>query len=287
MARATKGAAPAASQTTAVTNWDAEMAAQAEAAAAMEANTGGGNYFSLKGGILSLNDAPIPNNQMAVVIIDSIIENVMYEGAYDPNVLTPPLCFALGRDEATLAPHKTVVEHDQAQHDNCRGCPMNVFGTADKGKGKACGNRRRLAMIPAGEFDTQGRFSMFDDEDHFQSAPAAFMKLPTMSVKGYGAFVKQVSGTLRRPPHGIFTKVKVVPDARSQFKVVFEPIAAVPNNIIPFVMKRNKEIGPMIEQPYNLDVEDRAPDAAPAKGGRGKAPVSQRPEVKRGAGKKY
>jgi hypothetical protein len=286
MARAAKVAAAAASQTTAVTNWDEEMAKQAEVAAAMEANTGGGNYFSLKGGILSLNDAPIPGNTMAVVIIDSILENVFYEGAYDANALTPPTCFAFGRDDTTLAPHKTVVEHDQAQNETCRGCPMNEFGTADKGKGKACGNRRRIAMIPAGQFDAQGRFTAFDDEDHFTSVSAAFMKLPPTSVKGYAAFVKQVAGTLRRPPHGIFTRVTLGPDPKTQIKVTFEPLSTIPNSLIPLMMKRNKDVATMIEQPYNLDVEEQAP-AAPAKGGRGKAPpVSQRPEVKRGA-KKY
>ena len=38
-------------QTTALVKWDEELAKQAEIAAGMEANTGGGQFFSTKGEI--------------------------------------------------------------------------------------------------------------------------------------------------------------------------------------------------------------------------------------------
>lgn len=281
MARKPIPEAPKASQTTAVTNWDEELARQAEVAAAMEANTGGGNYFSLKGGILALNDQAIPNNQMAVIILDSILENVFYEGAYNPDVQMPPTCFAFGRDDTTIAPHANVVERGQGQNEQCTGCPMNVFGTADTGRGKACRNTRRLGMIPAGDLDLAGKFTQFTDEEHFTTATAAFMKLPVTSVKGYATFVKQLSGALKRPPHGIFTKVKVIPDAKTQFRVIFEPIAVVPNNLMAIVMKRNQEVKAVIEQPYNLDVE-----AQPEKPAAKAKPANVRPPVKKPT-KKY
>jgi hypothetical protein len=296
MARAPKNVAPQneepkVSQTTAITNWDEELAKQAEAAAGMEASAGGSPNFTVRGGILAFNDTPIPGNQMAVVILDSVLENAFYEGAYDPDNITPPTCFAFGRDEGTMGPHPTVVERDQGQNETCRGCPMNQFGTADKGRGKACGNRRRMILIPAGDLDQMGRFTAYEEPEHFQAAVGGQLKLPPTSVKGYANFVKQVSGSLRRPPHAVFTKVSVVPDQKTQFKINFAPIAAVPNNLIPILMKRHEEAKAMIEVPYNLDIEEQAPAAAPAKGGRGKpAPVAnKRPEVKRGAGaaKKY
>ena len=54
-------------QTTALVKWDEELAKQAEIAAGMEANTGGGQFFSTKGGILSWQDAPLPGSQTAVL----------------------------------------------------------------------------------------------------------------------------------------------------------------------------------------------------------------------------
>lgn len=270
MARAPKTQTPKPSESTAIVNWDQTLAEQAEIAAGMEKNTGGGQFFSMKGGQLSFNDNPVPGNQMAVVIVDSVLENVFYEGDYDPTTPTSPTCFAFARDESDLAPHEVVTAADQAQHDTCDGCPMNEWASAAKGKGKACRNTRRLAMVAAGTFDN-GRFKPIEDPAHYESASFGYMKLPVTSVKGYASFVKQIAGALRRPPHGIFTKVTVAPDAKTQFKVVFEPISVVPNSLLPALMKRNKESQATIMFPYTLsDPEAEAPPAKPAP--RGKAP---------------
>ena len=77
-----------------VMKWDDELAKMAQVAADME-ETVTGQFFSLKGGILSWNDAPVPNNEMAVIILDSILENVFYEGAYDPENIQGPFGFPL------------------------------------------------------------------------------------------------------------------------------------------------------------------------------------------------
>lgn len=275
------------SQTTAVANWDEELARDAEVAAGMEANAGGGQYFSTQGGILAFNDSPLPDNQMAVVIVDSILENVFYADEYDPNNPAPPTCFAFGRDDGALAPHPTVVERGQAQHETCRGCPMNVFGTADKGRGKACRNTRRLALIPAGDLTKEGRFTANREPDDFARAPMGFLKLPVTSVKGYANFVKQAAGALKRPPHGIFSTVKEIPDAKTQFKVLFSPLATVPNDVMAAVMARRAEAVATIETPYPLDVEERD-DKPAARGAKGKAAAGGgRPPVKKAAPKKY
>lgn len=251
-----------ASKSTALVKWDEELAKQAEVAAGMEANTGGGQFFSLKSGILSWQDAPLPNNQMAVVILDSILENVFYEGKYDPDTPQGPTCFAFGREEKTLAPHTIVIEAGNAQcgaSGLCDGCEMNEWGSSDVGRGKACRNTRRLAMIPAGTFNQADKFELIEDEEHFASTAIGFMKLPVTSVKGYASFVKQVAGALRRPPFGIVTKVKVVPDPKSQFKVVFEPIMNLPDELMSAIMQRHEEAKSTIDFPYQPNDEEAAP----------------------------
>ena len=45
---------------TSVAKWDEELAQQAAIAAEMEANTGGGQFFSVRGGQLSWQDSPPP-----------------------------------------------------------------------------------------------------------------------------------------------------------------------------------------------------------------------------------
>jgi len=269
-------------QTTALVKWDEELAKQAEIAAGMEANTGGGQFFSTKGGILSWQDAPLPGNQMAVIVLDSILENVYYEGRYDPDGPQGPICFAFGRDEKTMQPHQIVIETGNQQcgaSGQCAGCEMNEFGSAETGRGKACRNTRRLAMIPAGTFNAAGKLELIEDEEHYETTAVGFMKLPVTSVKGYASFVKQVAGALRRPPFGIVTKVKVVPDPKSQFKVVFEPIMNVPDELMGAIMKRHEEAKSTIDFPYQPNDEENAP---PKRGSR----AAQKP-VSKARGRKY
>jgi hypothetical protein len=255
---------------TAVQSWDEQLALQAEVAAGMEANSGGGQFFSTQGGILRFNDSPFPGNQMAVVIADTILENVFYPGAYDPDNPSPPACFAFGRQEEGMKPHQTVFKAKQEEHPTCHGCPQAEWGSAPVGRGKACRNTRRLALIPAGSFDKDGRFTAEDDADHFEQAALAYLKLPVTSIKGYAGFVKQLAGVMRRPPHGVFTRIWLEADPKTQFKVLFAPLAPVPNNLMGAVMKRHEEAKTLIEFPYNLEREEQVPK------GRGAKPVARR-----------
>ena len=271
---ARKATAPAESTSKAIVPWDEQLARDAEIAAELERNAGGGSFFSVRGGMLTFNDAPVPNNTMGVIIIDGIFENVFYEGDFDASNPVPPKCFAFARDEKDLAPHEEVVKRNQQQNDICLGCEKNEWGTADKGRGKACRNTRRLAMIPGGAFDEKtGRFVPIRDEEMIEKAPIGFLKLPVTSVKGYATFVKQIAGGMKLPPHGIFTKIKVIPDPKNQLMVTVEALGAIPHSLLAVVMKRREEAKLLIEQPYPLDMGDDA-------GGRKPAPKGGKPAAK-------
>lgn len=246
-------------QTKALARWDAELAKEAEVAAAMEANTGGGQFISTRGGKLSVDDAPVPGNRMAVHIVDHVFENVFYEGDFDPDSPSSPTCYAFGRDEKEMAPHPKVVEAGTAVSERCAGCPNNEFGSADKGRGKACKNTRRLALLPAGTYDERGKLKLIADPEAHLSANIRFMKLPVTSVKGFAGFVKSVAGTLKLPPHGIVTKVSVEPDAKTQHKVVFEPVSKLADSVGAAIMKRREEAKATIEFPYQQHDEGERP----------------------------
>lgn len=268
----------------AIMKWDEELARQAAEAAKVEESTQTGSFFSMKSGVLSFNDSPLPGNEMAVVILDSRLENVFYEGKYDPDTPQGPVCFAFGLDEKTMAPHPLVVEAGKSQCELCADCPQNEWGSADTGRGKACRNTRRLAMIPAGKFESNGKFKPFTDVSHFEDAAPGFMKLPVTSVKGYASFVKQLAGALKRPPHAIFTRVKVVPDNDTQFKVTFEALSQVPNTLMPIIMKKRDEVAESIEQPYQLGDDEKA---AKPRGAKKAAPRKPAAKAKPASGKKY
>src|SRR4029077_7888311 len=90
---------------TAVANWEQELEQQAQVAAGMAASTGDAQFFSVRAGQLSFGGMPLPGNQMGVVILDAILENVYYEGEFNPDEPAPPTCFAFARDAALLTPH--------------------------------------------------------------------------------------------------------------------------------------------------------------------------------------
>jgi len=249
------------STSTELTNWDEELAQYAKEVVAMEANAGGGQFFSLRGGQLTWQDAPLPDNQMAVIIVDHILENVYFRGPYDPDTPQGPTCYAYGRDDKTMAPHEMVVAAGHAQHEQCEGCPKNEWGSADTGRGKACRNTRRLALISAGEF-AKGQFQLNGAPENYRAGAVGFLKLPVTSVKGFATYVKQVAGVLNRPPFGVVTKIKLVPDPKSQFMVLFEAITEVPSALLGPIMERRKVVVPTINFPYP-DFEEEAASPKP------------------------
>ncbi len=257
-------------------NYDEIMAKAAQEGAAREANSGGGAFVSIKGGILAFQDAAMPNNEMAVVVLDFIHENIHYPGKYGDGEPSGPDCFAFARQESDLAPHQAVLDAGTQQSESCSGCPLNEWGSAETGKGKGCRNTRRLALIPAGSFSKDGRFEWPDDPDHFASAELAYFKLPVTSVKGWAGYVKQLAATHNRPTHGFVTKIKVVPDQKTMFRVLFEAVEKVPNELMEAVVARHEQAKAVIEFPYSVSeaVPAPAPKKAPA---RQAAPPARRP----------
>lgn len=248
------------STSTALAKYEDALAAAAKAAAEQEANTGGGQFFSIRNAVLKLNDNPLPNNEMAVVIVDGVIENVFYADDFDSDNPATPVCYAFGRSDDGMVPH---AESSEKQHDQCATCPNNQFGTADRGKGKACKNRRRLALLSAGTLDQRsGDFTRHDDPEMFSKGPIAYLNLPPTALNAYGAYVKQIANTLKRPPWAVFTRISVSDDEKTQIRLSFELLDNVPTELIPTLMKRNEDERSVIEFPY------RAVDASQAKPGK-------------------
>lgn len=211
-----------------------------------------GLWASTKGGILSIGDDEMPGNQMYVVIVDHYRENTYFPERYNSEVKVPPKCYAFGRgaDADEMGPHTSMQlslapdGYFEPQNDTCQGCPMNEWGTADTGRGKACQNRRRLILLPAGyatpkrgsrDFDVE----LFTDPAHYQTADEAQMKLPVTSSKEFSKYVSQLGAQYQRPPHGVLTRIYLEPHAGDQFHVKFEMIEEVPDDLAQIIMDRN------------------------------------------------
>jgi hypothetical protein len=268
---------------TQVANYDEELARLAQQYASAEASAGGLQWFTVKGGVLTFAGSPIPGNAVAVIIADMVMENSFYEGIYDADNPQPPTCFSFSREEKTMEPHPQVVEAGNAQHGSCRGCEFNEFGSADTGKGKACKNTRRLALLPCGTLDDRGKLILPDDpREYLERADFGFYRPPVTSVRGLSNYVTKINNVFHLPPFGVYTKMSVLPDAHNQFSVVFEPLDKVPRDLLPVVMARNVEAAKVIELPYPLpsteEPEPKKPEPKkPARGAKAPAPTPKKP----------
>lgn len=193
----------------ALVSWEAQLLKRTEIAKATEDSVQLGQFFGTKAGVLSFAGSPIPGNKINVVILDHVLENKLYDGEYDADSPRPPICYAFARTDKELKPHE---KSAKPQCETCKGCPMNEFGTSDRGKGKACKNSRRLCLLPA---------DALKSPDAVRDTQAGYINIPVTSVKGYAAYVKQITEVLRKPPCLVVTELSLHPDPKSQFKMVF------------------------------------------------------------------
>jgi hypothetical protein len=191
---------------TSLAKWDEQLAKIAQGTKEMEQSAAStGNFIGTKGGQLTFQGAAVQGNVMDIIIVEHVLENAYYKGEYDPDSPQPPVCFALGRNDAEMKPHEKSAEPQNA---TCKGCPHNEWGSADRGRGKACKNTRRLALIPESDLKDP------------VAALTAYLKLPVTSVKAFAGYVKNLVETMNRPPFAVVTTLKAEPDPKNQFKIL-------------------------------------------------------------------
>jgi len=257
-----KPAAAKKSTSTALTLWEQEMAGAAVAQAETEQVTGSFKSISVKGGILSVDDNAIDDNELCVVVLAAVHENQLYEDDYDPSAPATPICYAFGKTDKDMVPHE---EAPNKVSDSCEGCPNNEWGSADKGRGKACKNVRRLLCVSA---------DAIESADSLMEAEARMLKLPVMSVKNWSAYVKNTLGDeIKRPAYGVVTRIKVVPDAKSQFRVQFhfEELVDFDDELYAAMKKKVAEAEKTIANAYPVF----EPEEKPARGGKRVIPIKQ------------
>jgi hypothetical protein len=239
---------------TSLVKWDAELAKLAGAATETEKNVGaGGNMIKLQGGRLQYQGAEIPENKMRVIILDHVLHNAWYKGKFNSAVPQSPECYAFARVEEDLAPHE---KSPEPQNEQCKGCAMNEWGSADTGRGKACGNKRRLGLI-----------SESDLED-IMGAEVAYLHIPVTSVKGWAGYVRQLDELLKRPPLAVITEITVIPDNDTQFKVLFKMVEQIEDgDKIGELIEKAKTVAKEIMFPYP---EFTAPAEPVKRGARGR-----------------
>lgn len=254
------------SKSTALVPWEQEMKAAAQRQSSVEKPVGLTKSISTRGGILSIDENAVPGNSLDVVVLVSVHENQMFDGPYNPNVPQVPTCYAFGDPESD-EPEENMAPHEKAkspQDSKCSSCWANEMGSADTGKGKACKNVRRVAVVTSDALDSVAEL---------ETAEVRTLKIPVMSVKNWANYVRTKLGDeLERPTWGVVTTISVVPDAKSQFKInfAFKALVNFDQGLYDAMKSKIREVTPNMVAPYP-ELEEEAPPARGGRGGRGAA----------------
>lgn len=237
-------------QSKAVIPWEEQLKALATHTAETEKPSG--NWVSFKNGVFSYNGTQMKDNRANVVIIHSIHENQWYPRPYNPNLPENPSCFAFAENEDDLAPHPDSAD---PQAPTCAQCPKNAWGSDPQGgRGKACKNVRRLAMVHQ------------DDLKNLDKAAVALAKTPVTSTKNWATYASQIANVMKLPPLAVITEVSVTPSDR-QFDVNFNLVDRIQDpELIQALLRKRQDATPVIFAPYSKNIELPPKGAAPADG---------------------
>lgn len=240
-----------ATQAQEVMSWEdavkAKAAQQAAQQAAMSTST---KFISFSGGKLSYNKLPIPSNELEVIVLTFAGENAWYKGKFDPTQTQTPVCWSVYTEAGAMVPDSHCSE---MQAENCVECPKFQWGSDPMGgRGKACKTRYRISVIPA---------TVSSNAD-VAGAELAFAVLPVTSCADFDRFMAACQMTLNRPIFGVVSKLYVVPDAKTQYKVHLEPVRPVSGELMLAVLKRVEDAEKAIL--YSFEDEDASSEAAEA-----------------------
>ena len=195
--------------------------------------SGGGDAISVNNGKKLF---VMPNGQeveeFEALIVDFAYRNEYYMGAYNPKVITPPACFAVGASTAVLSPSANApIPQNQS---DCATCQQNQFGSSPNGGGKACKNTVILAILPP-------------DEAELDSHDIWILKTSPTAIKPFNKYAAKIS-SMNLPIGVVRTRFYFDPDL-AYASVRFDALA-VEETCIDGVMERKEEASKrLMEEP--------------------------------------
>jgi hypothetical protein len=193
-------------KTAAIVPWSERFAPYAKAAVDNQKGIGstGQTIKFGAGGAITVAGGTLPGNKLECIILGDCFENGWYGGRpYDPDDPQPPVCYAFGEIIDGMAPHGDCQE---AQNADCATCEKNQFGSAETGRGKECGNKKRLAILSLKDCE---------DADSTATAELATAKISPTNLKAWAGYVRSVAEDSGRPPWAVVTEIKGLPDPKN------------------------------------------------------------------------
>ena len=174
-------------------------------------------FLGTRGSQFRVGDRKL-GNEFDGIILGTAMVNQYYEGDYDADNPTSPVCFAIA-DLETAEDPQAVADAMAPPADlvtkmspSCGVCPMNAWGSG-KGRGKACKNGRRVTLVgypSANYLKTEG----------------VRLSIPVTSVRKLADYTKRLAEQ-GRPLLATATRFTLTPADRGGFEMDFEPVEPI------------------------------------------------------------
>ena len=240
--------AKATTKPSAIVPWEKKFSALAKEAVEQEKGIGGSGQ-SVKfgaGGVITVAGGVVPGNKLEVIVVANCFENAWYGGRpYDADDPQPPECYAFNVLMDDLAPHEECQSPQSTT--TCAECEKNEWGSAAVGRGKACGNRKRLAVILSK--DVSGA-------DDVVSAELATARISPTQLKAWAGYVRSVVDETGRPPWAVVTEITGLPDTDTQYRLEFRMVETIDDpKVLDALFARVAKAEEFLQQPYGPPVE--------------------------------
>ena len=156
-----------------VVGWQQQLATHAKDGKAPKEKALTGDYITAKNGKFMLGNVKL-GTELDCVVIAYNFEKVYYDADYVEGEAQSPACAALSYDEDEMVISADVPNQ---QCEDCTECWANEWESAKVGKGKACADRRRLALVVAGK----------DDKMELK-----ILNIPPTSLKSWKGYINEI-----------------------------------------------------------------------------------------------
>lgn len=157
-------------------------------------------------------DAPASYIEVVLVKANPNFSKVYYTDGYVEGTNNPPDC-------ASSDGQKPDAGSPSPQSKTCAACPHNVFGTSQTGKGKACQDTRRVAILSLGQMDNP-----------------LLLRVPPNSLKNLASYANELASHRIKTMAAVITRVKFDANEATP-KLVFEPRGILAENTFNLVQE--------------------------------------------------
>lgn len=205
-----------------------------EMATAIEPTGGNTVKPNVRGGF-DFPDGEFVEEPLQVVILAVASRKEYYDKPYKQGEVHPPACAAVGTgtfDELVPDP-----KAPRKQHDTCAGCPMNEFGTAPNGSGKACTDRKVIAFQLPNATEDDAIFTL---------------KISPSGLRDFSNYMKRLVTRHGLPPVAFISELRTKP-AGSSVTTVVKEVAPLPEDKLGAFVAKQAEAQALVLEPPQFE----------------------------------